>query len=152
MNKQRIKQLANNPQFIPGIFNYCDRWCERCPFTARCLNFALSEEQFAEPESRDIYNKLFWQRLSEMFRLTREMLQDTLEMEGINLEDLEYDVVGENERQSRRPNHQDEVSRAAKAYGDLTDTWFEVNNELIQERRQELRGAGDVRSDRDQSS
>ena len=48
MTKQRIKQLANNPQFIPGIFNYCDRWCERCPFTARCLNFALSEEQFAE--------------------------------------------------------------------------------------------------------
>jgi hypothetical protein len=26
--------------FIVGIFNYCDRWCERCPLTSRCLVFA----------------------------------------------------------------------------------------------------------------
>lgn len=24
---------------IPGIYNYCDRWCERCPFTSRCAVF-----------------------------------------------------------------------------------------------------------------
>jgi hypothetical protein len=26
--------------FIVGIFNYCDRWCETCPFTSRCRVFA----------------------------------------------------------------------------------------------------------------
>jgi hypothetical protein len=26
--------------FIIGIFNYCDRWCERCAFTAHCRVFA----------------------------------------------------------------------------------------------------------------
>lgn len=26
--------------FILGIYNYCDRWCECCPFTARCRVFA----------------------------------------------------------------------------------------------------------------
>jgi hypothetical protein len=26
--------------FIVGIFNYCDRWCETCPFTSRCRLFA----------------------------------------------------------------------------------------------------------------
>jgi hypothetical protein len=26
--------------FIVGIFNYCDRWCEACPFTSRCRLFA----------------------------------------------------------------------------------------------------------------
>lgn len=26
--------------FILGIFNYCDRWCEACPFTSRCRLFA----------------------------------------------------------------------------------------------------------------
>ena len=25
---------------IVGIFNYCDRWCERCAFTSRCRVFA----------------------------------------------------------------------------------------------------------------
>lgn len=139
MTKQRIKQLANNPQFIPGIFNYCDRWCERCPFTTRCLNFALSEEQFAEPESRDIYNKLFWQRLSEMFRLTREMLQDTLEMEGFDLVDLEYDDGEAEERRQQHSELQEGAARAARAYGNLVDNWLERHSELIQERRQELR-------------
>jgi len=27
--------------FIPSIHNYCDRWCERCPFTSRCRAYAL---------------------------------------------------------------------------------------------------------------
>jgi hypothetical protein len=33
--------------FIVGIFNYCDRWCERCPLTNRCRVFAnLAEMDF----------------------------------------------------------------------------------------------------------
>lgn len=28
---------------ISGIFNYCVRWCERCPFTMRCANFDIIE-------------------------------------------------------------------------------------------------------------
>jgi hypothetical protein len=27
--------------FIPSIHNYCDRWCERCPFTSRCRVYAM---------------------------------------------------------------------------------------------------------------
>ena len=35
--------------FIVGIFNYCDRWCERCPLTSRCRVFAtLAEIDFEE--------------------------------------------------------------------------------------------------------
>ena len=35
--------------FIVGIFNYCDRWCERCPLTSRCRVFAtLAEMDFEE--------------------------------------------------------------------------------------------------------
>lgn len=30
--------------FIVGIYNYCDRWCERCPFTGRCRMFADESE------------------------------------------------------------------------------------------------------------
>lgn len=26
--------------FIVGVHNYCDRWCEACPFTSRCQAFA----------------------------------------------------------------------------------------------------------------
>ena len=27
--------------FIPGVYNYCDRWCERCPFASRCRSYAM---------------------------------------------------------------------------------------------------------------
>jgi hypothetical protein len=27
--------------FIPGIHNYCDRWCERCAFSSRCRSYAM---------------------------------------------------------------------------------------------------------------
>src|SRR5262245_13307548 len=42
--------------FIIGIFNYCDRWCETCPFTARCRLFADSAEMQAslDPGLKDI--------------------------------------------------------------------------------------------------
>jgi hypothetical protein len=36
--------------FISGIYNYCDRWCEKCPLTHRCLLF----HQQAEMRSRHL--------------------------------------------------------------------------------------------------
>jgi hypothetical protein len=33
--------------FIGGIYNYCDRWCERCAFTSWCRLFADSAERDA---------------------------------------------------------------------------------------------------------
>jgi len=35
--------------FIVGIFNYCDRWCERCPLTGRCRVFAEEQRLVFEP-------------------------------------------------------------------------------------------------------
>lgn len=27
----------DNKEYISGIYNYCDRWCEKCSFTSNCL-------------------------------------------------------------------------------------------------------------------
>jgi hypothetical protein len=43
MDKEELKKLAADPNHITGIYNYCDRWCERCSFTARCLNYMLKD-------------------------------------------------------------------------------------------------------------
>ena len=29
---------------IPGVYNYCDDWCDYCPVTARCRSFAMRQE------------------------------------------------------------------------------------------------------------
>ena len=95
MDKERLKQLAGNPQFISGIYNYCDRWCERCSFTSRCLNFAMSDEEEEDPASRDIKNEKFWEKLSETFQMTMEMLQEMAEEEGIDLDAIDADKDAE---------------------------------------------------------
>jgi hypothetical protein len=37
------KNLEEN--YLIGIFNYCDRWCERCKFTDRCLQRQTETDQ-----------------------------------------------------------------------------------------------------------
>ena len=44
MNTERIRELARNPEHVPGIYNRCDRWCERCPDRSKCLVFAMEQE------------------------------------------------------------------------------------------------------------
>jgi len=90
VNRDRLKKLASDERFIPGIYNYCDRWCERCPQTSRCLNFSISEEEFSDPETRDIRNQAFWKKLSEILEETFELLKEGAEKWGIELEPVVF--------------------------------------------------------------
>jgi hypothetical protein len=63
MDRDGLETLASEKRFIPGIYNYCDRWCERCPQTSRCLNFSLLEKEFSDPETQDIRNEVFWRKI-----------------------------------------------------------------------------------------
>jgi len=64
-HKEDLKQSVKDPDCIPGIYNYCDRWCERCAFTSRCLTFKQSKEKFGDPDTSDINNAAFWEKLSQ---------------------------------------------------------------------------------------
>ncbi len=139
MDKERLKKLAGNPKFIPGVYNYCDRWCERCPFTSRCMNFALGEEQFSDPEARDIDNELFWQNLAETFQMTLDMLKKTAEEQGIDLDSLELETAAEEERLNEETAKNHECSRAAKVYGEMVNIWFDSATGLFEEKADELR-------------
>ena len=63
MRRRTLTDLANNPDLISGIYNYCDRWCERCPLTSRCLVYATEQEDNELFENHDLRNEAFWQKL-----------------------------------------------------------------------------------------
>lgn len=44
MKRQRLRQRAKNPNNIEGIYNFCDRWCERCALTSRCLLYQMEQD------------------------------------------------------------------------------------------------------------
>jgi hypothetical protein len=138
MDKQHIKKLAGDPNFIPGIYNYCDRWCERCPFTSRCMNFALSEEHFSDPQTRDLNNKAFWEKLSEIFRLTAEMVEETAREQGIDLDSMDLQAT-QDERESIENAAEDhECCRAAKSYSEWVKDWFDSAESLFEQKTDEL--------------
>ena len=124
MKKDRLKKLAGDKRFVPGIYNYCDRWCERCPQTSRCMNFALSEEEFADPETRDIKNEAFWKKLSEVFSETLELLKEEAQERGIDLEAFDTEQFQREAKRKRDTAESHEVCRGAWLYSNLVQDWF----------------------------
>ena len=113
-----------NSGHISGIYNYCDRWCERCPFTARCLNFEMSEEKFGDLESRDITNDVFWQKLSETLQETMAMLKEMAAERGIDLDALAIDDHDEPENPFEDASVVHMTTHMARAYIDMAGNWF----------------------------
>ena len=138
MDKEDIENLANDPKFIPGIYNYCDRWCERCSFTSRCLNFAIDEERFSDPQAHDISNEIFWQKLSGIFELTLDMLQDFAESEGIDLDSIDIEAETQQEKLNKETAQNHACVRAAKAYSEMVGSWFDSAEDLFKDKEDEL--------------
>src|SRR4030066_1042070 len=131
MYRERLKKLAADKRFIPGIYNYCDRWCERCPQTHRCLNFSIGEEEFSDPQTRDIRNEAFWKKLSEILGETLEMLREEGKKWGIDLESLDSESNTEHIRVSDEAVQGHVISRAAKGYAKRVEDWFREREEHL---------------------
>ncbi len=134
MDKEQIKKLAENPNNISGIYNYCDRWCERCTFTSRCLKYNLTKEHYNNSGSKDTYNRIFWEKLSEMYKVTFEMLDENIQDYGI---DINKPDSKEEENRLRISLNLD-CSRVSKEYSFVVKSWFEVCEEALQEREIEI--------------
>ena len=89
MKTRQILDQADDPRFIEGIYNYCDRWCERCPFTSRCMLYAMEEEDRDDPAAHDINSEAFWEKLTSIFKQTREMIETMAVEQGIDLESID---------------------------------------------------------------
>lgn len=131
MDRERLKKLAADKRLTPGIYNYCDRWCERCPQTHRCLNFSIGEEEFSDPQTRDIRNEAFWKKLSEIFRETLEMLKEEGNKWGTDLESLDSVDDTKRIRASDEAVQDHVISRAAKSYAKMVEDWFRERGEHL---------------------
>jgi hypothetical protein len=131
MNRDRLKKLAADGRFIPGIYNYCDRWCERCPQTSRCLNFSVSEEEFSDPEGQDIRNEAFWKKLSGILGEALELLREGAKKWGIELETLGSVEDEENIKAKDAATENHLLCRAAKGYSELAEGWFRRKETLF---------------------
>ena len=138
MDKDRMDELAGNPRFIPGIFNYCDRWCERCAFTSRCLNHAMSQEEFGDLESQDLDHRAFWDKLHGLFAATLEMVRDKAQELGIDLNAIDREEAARQEKQVHQRAQTQPYSKAAMKYLKQVEAWFRSHEGLLEDKSDEL--------------
>ena len=123
MRRRTLTELANNPDLISGIYNYCDRWCERCPLTSRCLVYATEQEDDDSPENRDIRNEAFWKRLGSVYQETRKMIAEWAELAGVSLtESMAEDEP--RQRRKRQPVDNHPLTKFGKKYANAASDWF----------------------------
>ena len=124
MDKDRIKAMAQNPDFIPGIYNYCDRWCERCAFTSRCMNYAMGQELSSKQQESDEMNASFWESISDMFEMTMSLLYDLAQERGIDLDAaMEAEDGGHEQAMEQAKGHICTI--LAQKYVALAKSWLE---------------------------
>ncbi len=131
MRRRTLTELANNPDLISGIYNYCDRWCERCPLTSRCLVYATEQEDNDSPQSRDISNEAFWRKLTAIFHETRELIVAWAEEAGVELNGTKDEDVSRHKRKRQLvDNHP--LTKAGKKYANTATDWFREFDQTIE--------------------
>jgi hypothetical protein len=134
MRRRTLTELANNPDLISGIYNYCDRWCERCPLTSRCLVYATEQEDIGSLESHDVSNEAFWKKLGVIFQETREMIAEWARQAGIDLTELTESREEDEARYKRKrqlvDNHP--LTKAGKKYANTASDWFREFDQIIE--------------------
>jgi len=125
----------NEGAFIFGIHNYCDRWCERCKFTAQCSVFQIDEERARKRAEKGIPDNDFTEIVSENFQIVRDMMEDIMEniMENTEFEpnalDLEAIEAEEEVLENFAKNHH--LSKNSEKYLKQVSIWFDQNKTLL---------------------
>lgn len=118
---------------IPGIYNYCDRWCEKCSFTSNCLLFTneskiTTQEILNDGEFPDI-EKIFDESFEDEIENGEEENDFDFDFDDDDYDfddsfDDEYDGAERRERFSRVKN---------SILSKLGDEYFNKANTLVKE-------------------
>ena len=130
----------NNPNFVEGIFDYCDRWCERCLFTHRCMNYAVYRQEFPDTSENEITNEQWWQKFADFFRKTIATVKEQAKSYGFDLETIDDDLIAEDRRLTDRAADYP-CSKASREYSQMVSQWFDSSSDLFTEKANQLNHA-----------
>lgn len=129
--------------FIDGLYNYCDRWCERCLLTARCRVFAFEEQR----KHTDDENAAFWQMFDDLASgepspRAEEMLSgESADDERYlpELDEWDGDEGEQHERPIEKIRESDPAVRLANGYGMDVHDWLKQHADLAESHSEESR-------------
>ena len=77
----------NRERIIEGVFNYCTRRCELCPFTGRCTLYQSEREHLRRHPVGDAA-----ERIDDSFAETWRLLEAWCKREGLDFEQIRRDA------------------------------------------------------------
>lgn len=87
----KMLKMAKSGKFKPGIYNFCDRWCEKCKDTDRCFLFAQEEQGRTRRLSNAKVSddeEIFLDEIKHNFELARRLIERGLREEGLDLKKI----------------------------------------------------------------
>ena len=140
---KRIFKATENKNFISGIYNYCDRWCERCSHTDKCMNYSVSQEFEKEKKHSDIdeENEEFWDNLGSIFADTIDFLYEIAEKEGVDLDDITDEDFEKAEIEREKMLEFAEKTKHCKLsekYFEVADNWFKNSENSFKKKSKQL--------------
>lgn len=123
--------------FIPGIYNYCDRWCERCSFTDQCYSY--QQELKSDFDAEDSTPEGLAEYVGDQLQSVMEMLYEQAESMGIDLDDL----PDESPEPATEPLDEIFVETVEKIkdlsidYAKCTIEWFKENRDLLDDKEKQ---------------
>jgi hypothetical protein len=111
----RLVARARDPRLIPGIYNYCDGRCPRCPFTQRCLTYLDTEElKSAGGNDRSLADAV-----GDSLQRTLEMLAEAARRDGVELDSPADETGTDAATANLEQLRQDPLAVRAREYGHL---------------------------------
>lgn len=116
------------PEKIPLIYEYCNRWCERCALTSRC---AVFEEQSKEEELAQAVpdaEAAFFERLMTNLKKAKDLLREAALEQGIDLDALakESDDNAARSRKWRDASHEHPLGKLSFEYLQSARIWLQT--------------------------
>lgn len=111
-------------KFIDSIFNYCDRWCERCDFADRCRLASTEQRRMArrrrlgqDPDDMDLAMK----DVVRDFEKMRRLIERHAKAQGIDVEEILHGdpVINAGIEQLEKDLESHPVYRMARTYNRL---------------------------------
>lgn len=144
MTPQEFLSITDNPNLIEGIYNYCDRWCERCTMTDRCSVFLTTPK--LDPEdfpNEDAYMEASFSALRDTFQLTKDLIKHVADEKGIDLSDIEEEA---DDWEAKRQEMKSEVKNSPLStlsfeYIQLGKAWLDNCKATIKDLEENLQHA-----------
>jgi len=79
-----LLKLAKSKKFKPGIYNFCDRWCEKCKDIDKCFLYARESQKKIRNIMRGKDDSDWLEEIKDSFKITKRLIERNLQERGID--------------------------------------------------------------------